>query len=93
MLVTDSDSINSFSGKPWTAGDVLRVFFLMFIGGMMLGQGSVSFTAIGLAGGTAKRIMRTIDRVPLIVRPFLPASSPPERGPSQTQVSVSTPRN
>ena len=66
ILVTDNTYINTFSGEPWTAGDVLRVFFLMFIGGMMLGQGGVNFAAIGAANGVAKRIMKTIDRVPLI---------------------------
>ena len=66
ILVTDSDYVNSFSGEPWTAGDVLRVFFLMFIGGMMLGQGGVNFAAVGAANGVAKRVMATIDRVPAI---------------------------
>lgn len=66
ILVTDGDYVNSFSGESWTAGDVLRVFFLMFIGGMMLGQGGVNFAAVGAANGVAKRVMATIDRVPAI---------------------------
>lgn len=66
ILVTDETYLNTFSGEQWTAGDVLRVFFLMFIGGIMLGQGGVNFAAVGAASGVAKRVMTTIDRVPAI---------------------------
>ena len=54
------------TGESWNAGDVMRVFFLMFIGGMMLGQAGMPMQDVGKAAVLANKIMTRIDRVPPI---------------------------
>ena len=66
VLLTDPTYINSFTGESWNAGDVMRVFFLMFIGGMMLGQAGMPMQDVGKAAVLANKIMTRIDRVPPI---------------------------
>jgi ABC-type multidrug transport system fused ATPase/permease subunit len=78
VLVTDPTIINSYSGDKWTGGDCIRVFFLSFVGAIMLGTGFVHFAAVGLAHGTAKRVMDTIDLVPDIDSYSDEGAKPPE---------------
>jgi len=57
---------NDITGNPYSAGDVLTVFFSVVSGVMSLGQLAPSFKAFQLAKQTAYKVFNVIERTPLI---------------------------
>lgn len=59
----------STSGKLYTAGDVITVFFAVLVGCFNLSQLSPALKKIGEGGQAAARIFSILDREPLIKNP------------------------
>lgn len=60
-LIADK-SINSKTGDPWTAGDVVAVFFAVVFGGFALGQVQPTVTDLNKGRGAAFKVFQMIER-------------------------------
>ena len=65
ILISDG-FINSYTGNPYTGGDVVTVFFSTLLGAFSLGQAAPSIPAFNSAKAAASSIFETIERTPEI---------------------------
>jgi ABC-type multidrug transport system fused ATPase/permease subunit len=61
-----NQTMNATTGKPFTGGDVVTVFFSVLMGAFALGQSTPGITAAVAAKGAAARMFAVIERVPPI---------------------------
>eukprot|EP01083_Nonionella_stella_P294166 1000256_1 len=57
-----NETISDFTGKPYTGGDVIVVFFAVMIGAQSIGMAAPAFPAIQAGRVSAFRLYKIIDR-------------------------------
>ncbi|OLQ10644.1 Multidrug resistance protein 1 [Symbiodinium microadriaticum] len=60
--------LNPATGEPWRTGDIMTIFFCIFIGSFFMGQIDPSIKAIGSAQMAAYRFFKVHDNKPAIQR-------------------------
>lgn len=68
MTLVYGGTNNPSTDEPWTGGEILTVFFCIFIGGFMLSQMDPGMKAMAAGQVAGARIFAAIDNVPIISR-------------------------